>query len=95
MNYSHHDINTGTEAGVLWAITGPCLCLPQELHPFNGIPPGDTASSRVRSCRISKQTLASPVRTIMVVWLLGHISDDGSYPGKTGCRHMSRPQWRL
>ncbi|GBL77161.1 hypothetical protein AVEN_12788-1 [Araneus ventricosus] len=38
----------------------------------------------MRSCRISKQVLASPDGTIMVVWLLGPTSDDSSYPGKKG-----------
>ncbi|GBM29641.1 hypothetical protein AVEN_125290-1 [Araneus ventricosus] len=41
-------------------------------------------SSRMRSCRISKQVLAPLVDTVMVVWLLGPTPDDGSYPGKMG-----------
>ncbi|GBN25401.1 hypothetical protein AVEN_123052-1 [Araneus ventricosus] len=44
----------------------------------------------MRSCRISKQVLAPLVDTVMVMWLLGPISDDGSYPGKMGDRPMSR-----
>ncbi|GBM35940.1 hypothetical protein AVEN_31394-1 [Araneus ventricosus] len=44
----------------------------------------------MRSCRISKQVLAALVDTVMVVWLLGTISDDGSYPGKMGGRRMCR-----
>ncbi|GBN21205.1 hypothetical protein AVEN_125237-1 [Araneus ventricosus] len=38
----------------------------------------------MRSCRISKQVLASLMGTIMVMWLFGPISEDRSYPGKTG-----------
>ncbi|GBM93764.1 hypothetical protein AVEN_51613-1 [Araneus ventricosus] len=35
----------------------------------------------MRSRRMNKRVLASLVGTAMVVWLLGPISDDGSYPG--------------
>ncbi|GBM14032.1 hypothetical protein AVEN_209929-1 [Araneus ventricosus] len=38
----------------------------------------------MRSCRLNKQVLASLVGTVIVVWLLGSIPDDGSYPGKMG-----------
>ncbi|GBM89121.1 hypothetical protein AVEN_190947-1 [Araneus ventricosus] len=35
----------------------------------------------MRSCRIrSKQVLASPVGTVMVMWLFGPIADDGQHP---------------
>ncbi|GBL75119.1 hypothetical protein AVEN_194377-1 [Araneus ventricosus] len=40
--------------------------------------------------RLSERELSSPVGLVMVVWLLELISDDGSYPGKTGNRRMSR-----
>ncbi|GBL63321.1 hypothetical protein AVEN_119051-1 [Araneus ventricosus] len=35
------------------------------------------------SRQISKRVLASPGGIVMVVWLLGHIFDDGLYPGKS------------
>ncbi|GBM95493.1 hypothetical protein AVEN_95949-1 [Araneus ventricosus] len=42
------------------------------------------------SCRVSKQVLASPVGIATVVWLLGPISENKSYPSKTGSRPLSR-----
>ncbi|GBM91513.1 hypothetical protein AVEN_92979-1 [Araneus ventricosus] len=38
----------------------------------------------MRSCRISKQVLASPVGTLMVVWLFGPIPMTGRTPVKWG-----------
>ncbi|GBN15255.1 hypothetical protein AVEN_256524-1 [Araneus ventricosus] len=43
-----------------------------------------TGSLQMRCCRISKQVLCSLVGTVIVVWLLGPVSDEESYPGKGG-----------
>ncbi|GBM29911.1 hypothetical protein AVEN_111220-1 [Araneus ventricosus] len=51
---------------------------------YESFPRWGTSSSRRRRCRISKQVLASPEDTIMVVWLLGPIPNDRSYPDETG-----------
>ncbi|GBN43290.1 hypothetical protein AVEN_50707-1 [Araneus ventricosus] len=46
-----------------------------------------TASSRMRSHRISKGVLTSPRGIVMVVWLLVPISDKGSCPGEKKLSH--------
>ncbi|GBM63623.1 hypothetical protein AVEN_135529-1 [Araneus ventricosus] len=59
-----------------------------ELQARNSIPPktrpslGDTSNMAMRTCRISKQSLASRWDRVKVVWLLRPISEDGSYQCK-------------